>query len=109
MEKKNGKSDRLYFLGLQNNCGQWLQSWNEKMLAPGKKSYGKPKQHIKKQRYHFAGKGPYSQSYGFSSSHVQMWELDHKTRLSTKEFMFLNCGAGEDSWETLRLQGDQTS
>ena len=31
-----------------------------------------------KQRHHFANKGPYSQSYGFSSSHVQMWELDHK-------------------------------
>ena len=28
--------------------------------------------------HHFADKGPYSQSYGFSSSHVQMWELDHK-------------------------------
>ena len=34
--------------------------------------------HIKKQRHHFANKGPYSQSYGFSSSHVQIWELDHK-------------------------------
>ena len=32
----------------------------------------------KKQRYHFTSKGPYSQSYGFSSSHVRMWELDHK-------------------------------
>ena len=34
--------------------------------------------YIKKERHHFAYKGPYSQSYGFSSSHVQMWELDHK-------------------------------
>ena len=33
---------------------------------------------LKKQRHHFADKGLYSQSYGFSSSHVQMWELDHK-------------------------------
>ena len=33
---------------------------------------------IKKQRYYFADKGPFSQSYGFSSSHVWMWELDHK-------------------------------
>ena len=38
----------------------------------------KPRQHIKKQRHHFADQGPYSQSHGFSSSHVQMWELDHK-------------------------------
>ena len=48
------------------------------MLAPWKKSYEKPRQHIKKQRHHFADKGPYGQSYGFSSSHVQMWQLDHK-------------------------------
>ena len=41
-------------------------------------SYDKPRQWIKKQRHHFAKKGLYSQSYGFSSSHVQMWELDHK-------------------------------
>ena len=41
-------------------------------------SYNKPRQHIKKQRHHFANKGPYSQSYDLSSSHVQMWELDHK-------------------------------
>ena len=34
--------------------------------------------HIKKQRHPFANKGPSSQSYGFSSSHVQMWELNHK-------------------------------
>ena len=43
-----------------------------------KESYDKPRQSIKKQRYHFANKGPYSQSYGFSNSHVWMWELDHK-------------------------------
>ena len=48
------------------------------MLAPRKKSYDTPTQHIKKQRYYFASKGPYSQSYGFSSSHVWMWELDSK-------------------------------
>ena len=48
------------------------------MLAPWKKSYDKPRQHVKKQRHHFANKGPYSQSYGFSNSHVQMSELDHK-------------------------------
>ena len=41
-----------------------------------KKSYDKPRQHIKKQRYYFAHKGLYCQSYGFSSSHVWMWELD---------------------------------
>ena len=38
----------------------------------GKKIYNKPKQCIKKRRHHFADKGPYGQSYGFSSSHVWM-------------------------------------
>ena len=41
-----------------------------KRLALWKKSYDKPRQHIKKQRHYFANKGPHSQSYGFSSSHV---------------------------------------
>ena len=53
------------------------------MLVPWKESYDKPRQHIKqrqhkKQRHHFANKGLCSQSYGFSSSHVWMQELDHK-------------------------------
>ena len=48
------------------------------MLAPWKESYDKTREHIEKQRYHFADKGPSSQSYGFSSSLVWMWELDQK-------------------------------
>ena len=48
------------------------------MLASWKKSYDQPRQHIKKQRYYFADKGLSSQSYGFSSSHVWVWELDYK-------------------------------
>jgi len=48
------------------------------MLAPWKKTYDQPRQHIKKQRHHFADQGAYSQSYGFSSSHVWMKELDHR-------------------------------
>ena len=48
------------------------------MLAPWKKSYDQPRQHIKKQRHYFANKCPSSQSYGLSNSYVWMWELDHK-------------------------------
>ena len=44
----------------------------KKTLAPWKKSYDQPRQHIKKQRHYFANKGLSSQSYGFSSSHVWM-------------------------------------
>ena len=47
-------------------------------LAPWKKSYDQARQHIKKQRHYLANKGPSSQSYGFSRSHVWMCELDHK-------------------------------
>ena len=43
-----------------------------KMLAPWKKNYDQPRQHIKKQRHYFANKVPSSQSYGFCSSHVWM-------------------------------------
>ena len=75
---KNGNSGWLYSFGPPNHCRWWLQLWNEKTLAPWKNSYDKPRQHMKKQRHHFADKGPYSQSYGFSSIHTWMWELDHK-------------------------------
>ena len=71
---------------------------NWKMLAPWKKTYDKPRQHIKKQRHYFTDKGP--------SSHVWMWELDHK---ESRESTLWNCGAVEDSWESLGQQGDQTS
>ena len=49
-----------------------------KTLAPWKESYDKLRQHVKKQRHYFADKVLYSQSYGFSSSHVPMGEVDHK-------------------------------
>ena len=58
------------------------------MLAPWKESYDQPRQHIKKQRCYFANKGPSSQSYGFSSSHVWMWELDCKESWVLKNWCF---------------------
>ena len=48
----------------------------------------KPRQHIKKQTYHFANKGPSSQSYSFSSSHIRMWQLDHKEGWAPKNWCF---------------------
>ena len=45
-------------------------------------------QHIKKQRHYFPNKGPSSQSYGFSSSHVWMWELDYKEHWKLKNLCF---------------------
>ena len=59
------------------------------MLSPWKKSYYKPILCIKKQRYYFVDKGLYSQSYVFSSSHVWMWELNHKEGWVLKNWCFL--------------------
>ena len=72
--------------GLRKHCRWWLQPWNSKMLAPWKKGYDKPRQHIKKQRHYFANKRPSCQSHGFSSSHVWMWELGYK-----ESWMLNNC------------------
>ena len=58
------------------------------MLAPWKKSYDQPRQHIKKQRHYFANKGSPSQSYSFSSSRVWMWELDCKESWALKNWCF---------------------
>ena len=66
-----------------DDCSHEVQT-----LAPWKKSYDQPRQHIKKQRYYLANKGPSSQSYGFSSSHVWMWELDYKESWAPKNWCF---------------------
>ena len=58
------------------------------MFAPWKESYDQSKQHIKKQRHYFANKDPSSQSYGFSSSHVWMWELNDKEGWALKNWCF---------------------
>ena len=68
----NGNSDRLYLLGLQNHCRCDYSHDIKKTLAPLKKSYDQPREQIKKQTHYFADKGPNSQSYGFSSSHVDV-------------------------------------
>ena len=58
------------------------------MFAPWKKSCDHSRQHIKKQRHHFANKGSSSQSYSFSSSQVWMWELDYKEHWTPKNWCF---------------------
>ena len=62
----SGNSGWLYFFSLLNHCRWWLHPWNKKALTPWKKSYDQPRQHIKKQRHHFADKGLSSESYDFS-------------------------------------------
>ena len=58
------------------------------MFAPWRQSYDQPRQYIKKQRHYFANKGLSNQSYGFSRSHVWMWESDHKEGWAPKNRCF---------------------
>ena len=59
-----------------------------KMLAPWMTTYDQPRQHIKKQRHFFTDKGSSRESFGFSSSHVWMWELDYKKSWVLKNLCF---------------------
>ena len=79
-----------------------------KILAPWKKSSDKPLECIKRQRQYFANKGLYSQSYGFP---VVIYWCESWTMKKTEHERIdaLNCGVGEDSWESPGLQEDQTS
>ena len=78
------------------------------MLAPWMKSFDKPRQHIKTQRYYFTDKGLLSQNYSFASSGVWLWELDHK-KVEHQRVDAFECGVGGDPWESLRLQQDPTN
>ena len=60
----------------------------KRQLLLRRKANDQPRQHIKKQRHYFDNKGMYSQSYGFSSSFVWMWELDHKERIDSFELWY---------------------
>ena len=64
------------------------QPKSNQLLTLWKVSYDQPRQHIKKQRHCFINKGPSSQGYGFSSSHVWMWELDCEESWVPKNWCF---------------------
>ena len=105
----NGNSDRLSFLGLQKSLRIVTAAMKLKDIWFLEENYDQHRQHIEKQRHYFADKGPSSQSYGFSSSHVWMWELHYKESWVPKSWCFWTVVLGEDSWESLGLQGDPTS
>ena len=72
------------FIFLDGNCSNWIK----RLLFLGGKAMTNLDSILKKKRYHFANKGPCSQSYGFSSSHVQIWELEHKKGWALKNWWF---------------------
>ena len=77
------------------------------MLTPWKKSYDQPRQHIEKQRHYFANKSPCSQGYGFSSSHVWMWELDCEESWALKNWCFWTVVLQKTFESPFYCKGDQ--
>ena len=78
----------FYFFWLQKSLQMVTAAIKLKHACSLEESYDQTRQHIKKQRHYFAKKGWSSQSYGFSSSHVWMWELDYKESLAPKNWYF---------------------
>ena len=77
--------------GLQSTGSQSrtrLREFTFTFTTSWKESYDQPRKHIEKQRHYFVNKGPSSQGYGFSSSHVWMWEMDHKAGWMPKNWCF---------------------
>ena len=85
---KQWKQWQTLFWGAKKITADGDCSHEIKMLTPWKESYDQPRQHIKKERRYFVNKGPYSQGYGFSSSHVWMWVLDYKESWALKNWYF---------------------
>ena len=86
-EKLKAGTDFI-FLGSKITADSDWSHEIKRHLHHWKKIYDKPRQHIQKQRHHFVNKDPYSQSYGFSSSHVQMWQFGHKEGWTLKKWCF---------------------
>ena len=76
-----------YFSGLWNHCRWYLQPWNLRYLLLVRKVMTNLDS-ILKSRDYFANKCPCNQGYGFSSSHVWMWELDYKESWALKNWCF---------------------
>ena len=79
-----GKRCQTLFFWAPKSLQMETAAMKLKMLTPWKESYDQPRQHIKKQWHSFANKGPSSQSYGFSRSHVWMSGLDYTESWSPK-------------------------
>ena len=79
----------LWERGLVNLCQPWGVSYMIKNFPTDiKKPLTNPDSVLKKQRHYFVNKGPSSQSYGSSSGHVRMWELDYKESWAPKNWCF---------------------
>ena len=86
--RKSGNTDRFDFLGLQNHCGQWLQPWNEKMLALWKKSYDQHRQHFKNKDITLPIKVRLYKAMVFPVVMYGCESLDHKESWALKNWCF---------------------
>ena len=86
--EKQWKQWLTLFLWARKSLWMVIVAMKLKDACSWKESYDQPRLHIRKQRHYFANKGPSSQSYGFSSSHVWMWELDYKESWALKNWCF---------------------
>ena len=115
-------------MGKQWKQWQTLLSWAPKSLqmviaamklkdtCSSEEKFDQPRQHIKNQRHYFVNKGLSSQSYGFSSGHVWMWELEHKESWVLKNWCFstvvlektLNSPLDCKEFQLVHHKGDQS-
>ena len=97
----------LYFGRLQNHCRWWLQPWNHKRhLLLGRKVMTNLDSILESRDITLSTKVCLVKAMVF---HVWMWELDYKESGAPKNWSFWTVGVGEDSWESLGLQGDPPS
>ena len=85
---KQWKQWQTLFWGAPKSLQMVIAAMKLKDSYSLEESYDQPRQHIKKQRHYFANKCPSSQGYGFSSSHVRMWELDYKESWAQNNWCF---------------------
>ena len=106
MANRWGNSGRLYFSGLQNHCRWWLQHEITRCLLLGRKVMTNLDSIFKSRDITLPTKFCLVKAMVFP---VVMYGCESWTvkKVSAEELMLLNCGVGEDSWESLGLQGDQ--
>ena len=88
MANRWGNSVRLYFWGAPKSLQMVIEAMTLKDAYSLEEKLWQPRQHIKKQWHYFADKGPSNQDYGFSGSHLWMWELDYKESWAPKNWCF---------------------
>ena len=92
IDGKQWKHWKTLFWGAPKSLQMVTSAMKLKDACSSEKSYDQPSQHIKKRWHYFANKCPSSESYGFSSGHVWMWELDNKEGWALKIDAFqLHC------------------